>query len=468
MRSAPAGTEVFAHPPDWLLNALDGNQVADSLRAFQEVREAGDLSSCQVVDVRLAGAGWSIWYDVTLAGPVQDRRITLSGSLDPATVRSEGTFAAPPPGPPGQVVPSFGDSAWSATLPGLGLRVQMAADDLGLPALAALADPDRARALLEQAIDAQTYPGIRISACEPRIVRYARGNRVTLLVELRYEPGANPSWPRAVIAKAHRSDEGAHAFAAMRALWQTDLSGGGVVTIAEPLAFLPADRVLVQGMVPGELTLADLLVSAAPDGSGPAMDKLLTALRRTADGLVALHSCGVHHGKELTAQAQLSRIGKTLGRLERAVPSLAGVGDQIVEPLAQRSREVPGDAPRPAHGAFRPAQVLVRDSGVAFIDFDGSCMAEPANDIGRFRAKLREVGLAAPGGRHPPLSPARRAVVDGLAEVFLSRYEERATVSRERVALWEDLDLTTALSQTWTRGKLSRIPSLLSLLGHRA
>ena len=88
---------------------------------------------------------------------------------------------------------------------------------------------------------------------------------------------------------------------------------------------------------------------------------------------------------------------------------------------------------------------------------------------------LRAGGLVAPGGRHPPLSAARRAVVDELADVFLDRDEEhfeeqrgkRCTVSRERIALWEDLELTRALARTWPRGKLTRIPALLSLLGHQ-
>ena len=460
MISTFEGVDVFARPPEWLLNALDG-KVADSLRALPEVRAAGGLSSCRAVGLRLTGAGWSVWYDVTLAGAeARDRTVTLSGSLDPTRIPRSGTAEVSPVS--GVALP-FGHPAWSATLPDLGLEVRMA-DGASLPALALLAEPSRARALLEQALDAQACPGIRISACEPRIVRQAHGERVTLVVQLRYGPGADPGWPQAVVAKAHRGEEAAHAFAAMRALWETDLSSGRVVTIAEPLAFIPEHRVLVQRLVPGERTLSDLLVAAAPDGEGPAMDRLLEALRRTADGLVALHSCGVHYGEVRTPAALLRRLGTTLRRLAWTVRSMAGVAEQLIPPLEQRARDLPSDLPRPAHGGFRPAQVLVRDSGVAFLDFDGYCVAEPAFDIGRFRARLREVGLAAPGGRHPPLSPARRAVVDELAEVFLDRYEDQCSVSRERVALWEDVELATALAQTLPRGQLDRIPPLLSLL----
>lgn len=463
-RSAPAGIDVFARPPEWLLNALDGNQVAESLRALLEVSDVARLS-CRAADLRLSGTEWSVWYDVTVTGSESgDRVVSLTGTLGPGQLRAR-TSTVPPVSR--RAVP-FGHPAWSATLPDLGVEVRTAADDEGLPALALLTDPPRARVLLEQAIDAQACPGIRISSCEPRIVRYARGRRVTLVVQLSYGPGADAGWPRVVVAKVHRSGAGAHAFTAMRALWKTDLSSGRAVRIAEPLAFIPEHRVLVQRPVPGERTLTDLLVLAVRDGSGPAMDRLLQALRRTADGLVALHSCEVQYGEERTPSTALRRLGTTLGRLARTVPAVGGVADQLIAPLQQRAFDVPAEPSRPAHGAFRPAQVLVADSGVAFIDFDGYCLAEPAFDIGRFRARLREIGLAAPGGRHPPLSPARRALVDELAHVFLERYEEQCPVSPERVALWEDLELTTALVHTWPRGQVGRIPALLTLLGARA
>jgi len=464
---------VFERPPGWLTNASDRKQVAEALRALPEVRAAGGLSSCRVVDLRLSETGWQVWYDVAVASAdAGTRMITLTGSLDPARISSSGI---PERLPADQVAP-FGNKTWSATLPGLGLMLQTAAGDERLGALALLADPARARPLFEHALE-QTFPGISISAFEPQVVRYGRGRRATFVVPLRYGPDADPGWPRAVVTKAYPNDDGGvHAFAAMRALWQSDLSSGHVVRIAEPLAYLPEHRLLVQTRVPGEGTLSDLLRAAVPNGAGPAMDQVLIALRRTADGLVALHSCDVHQGDEHTAAALSRQIGRTLGALERAVPSVTGVADQLLDHFERLDSEAPSDPPRPAHGAFRPDQVLVDASGVAFIDFDGFCQAEPANDIGRFRAKLREVGLAAPGGRHPPLSSARQVVVDELADVFLDRYEERfeeqrdehCSVSRERIALWEDLELTRALARTWPRGKLRRIPALLSLLGHQS
>jgi hypothetical protein len=130
---------------------------------------------------------------------------------------------------------------------------------------------------------------------------------------------------------------------------------------------------------------------------------------------------------------------------------------------------VPPDAPVPSHGAFRPAQVLLdgRDHP-AFIDLDGFCAAEPGFDVGRFRARLREIVLGAPAGVDPPLSPARAALGDRLAAAFADRYASGAGgragvpggVQADRVALWEDLELVTALAQSWTRGQVTRTAPL--------
>jgi hypothetical protein len=109
--------------------------------------------------------------------------------------------------------------------------------------------------------------------------------------------------------------------------------------------------------------------------------------------------------------------------------------------------------------------LLDEDDRPGFVDLDGFCRAEPAFDLGRFRARLREIVLAAPGGPDAPLSAGRLALADRLADVVLDRYADAATVSVGRVALWERLELVTALVQTWTRAQLARTPPLALLLG---
>ena len=69
------------------------------------------------------------------------------------------------------------------------------------------------------------------------------------------------------MAKTYRGDKGRVAWDGMRAVWDTPLARGGPVGVAEPLAFLPDIKVLVQGGVPQDprdMAKAGLLEAQSP------------------------------------------------------------------------------------------------------------------------------------------------------------------------------------------------------------
>jgi aminoglycoside phosphotransferase (APT) family kinase protein len=122
-----------------------------------------------------------------------------------------------------------------------------------------------------------------------------------------------------------------------------------------------------------------------------------------------------------------------------------------------------------AHRSFRPAQVLLNRGEIAFIDFDGFCRAEPALDLALFRATFGDLAHRAlissrqdnAAGGAPAEFAAR---VDELCELFLAQYEAAAPVSRQRVALWQTLDLLTAVLHCWTKAKFDWLEHRLRLL----
>jgi aminoglycoside phosphotransferase (APT) family kinase protein len=144
------------------------------------------------------------------------------------------------------------------------------------------------------------------------------------------------------------------------------------------------------------------------------------------------------------------------------------------EPLLQRLAALAsGVGPDPVvtvHHDFRPAQVLLYRGRIGFIDFDGSCMAEPALDLGRFRAKLRDICISAPAESGlPPMGDALEArlrLLDGVCDDFLAVYRRHASVTPERVALWETTDLLTALLHAWTKVRTHRVAPRLAVLRH--
>jgi aminoglycoside phosphotransferase (APT) family kinase protein len=229
------------------------------------------------------------------------------------------------------------------------------------------------------------------------------------------------------------------------------------------------------------------------------MTALQEYLRKTAVGLAALHHSGVRWGTARGWADKLAKVREELEQLARVVPHLADAADILTVALLGRldalARTSPADPPVPAHGTFGPAQVLLSQGRIGFIDFDGFCQAEPALDLARFRSSLKDKGMRFLYGKgnsmegaalDPATCQARLAQLDELSEVFLAHYERHAAaplldpvdvttgssnarrahapVSRQRVALWEACDLFRRLLRSWARVQPVRLTHLLMLL----
>jgi Ser/Thr protein kinase RdoA (MazF antagonist) len=309
----------------------------------------------------------------------------------------------------------------------------------------------------------------------PDVVRYKPGSRCTIVYRMRYRDGA--PGPDPLVAKTHQGDKGATAWDAMRALWESPVATDGTVTLAEPIAYLPEERVLVQGPVPEERTLKDLardaLIQAVGGGPTDALDELREMLDRTAVALAALHGSGARYGREATWDEELAEVRGVVARLAVSVPPIGTAADPLLRRLEELHAAAPADPLVSAHHDFRPAQVLLHDGRIGFIDFDGACRAEPALDLGRFRAKLRDIGISAfptssADGAGDGALDRYLALLDELCDDFLAAYLRRAPVTAERVVLWETTDLLTALLHAWTKVRTARVTPRLTLLRHAA
>jgi Ser/Thr protein kinase RdoA (MazF antagonist) len=343
--------------------------------------------------------------------------------------------------------------------------------DAGLPALPSLVDADRAADLLQRSLRRAGHD-LAVAGCVPDVVRYKPGSRCTIVYRVQYRDGA--AGPDPLVVKTHQGDKGRTAWEAMRALWDRPVARDGDVILAEPLAYDPDQRVLVQGPVPEERTLKDLAREALTDAStgGPAstLEDLRAALVGTAGALAALHTSGAEYGRPATWEEELAEVREVVGRLAITVPQVGAAADPLLSRLVAVSSSVPPDPPVSAHHDFRPAQVLLHDGRIGFIDFDGACRAEPALDLGRFRAKLRDIGVSAFGSSGLPLEgpPFERhlRLVDELCEDFLAAYRRHAPVTAGRVVLWETTDLLTALLHAWTKVRTARVAPRLAVLRH--
>lgn len=460
---------AFGSLPDWLAAGMDGARVGDQIRQCAPELADGRLRlvSCTPERLRAKGGKWLARYRVTVAeNGGAPRDVVLVGHLRPP---SEETPAA---GPHSETGARFGEVGWGCWLPETRLRLRVEPSDEGLPALPTLVEPGPAAALLQPVLHDAGYRDAVIASCRPQVVRYKPGSRCTVVVRLDYAGGpGSPPPPNPVVLKTHQGDKGREAWAAMRALWERPHTWRDVVTLAEPLAYLQAERILVQGPVPEDRTLKELAREAIADGDPARLDDLRSELTRTARALAALHRSGASYGRVATFDDELAEVREVVVRLSGSVPRLAAAAEPLLRRLSQRSHEEEAERIVPAHHDFRPAQVLLHQGDIGFIDFDGASMAEPALDLGRFRAKLRDIGISTLAQRGQPLSgePLARnlRLLDGLCDAFLAAYQEHAPVSPLRVELWETCDLLTAMLHAWTKVRLARLEPRLAVLVHQ-
>ncbi|HEX9372284.1 MAG TPA: phosphotransferase [Roseiflexaceae bacterium] len=472
LRIAPSGdlTE-FADLPAWLIAIVQPERVRAALaRAIPELA-AGDLTlvACEIRRVRMKKDRWSGIYQLTVGHPNGEQQIVqIQGLLIPP--------GRPEPDDP-IAGPGFGAHGWRCYVPELRLLLEPLPAETALPALPTLTDPEQARALLETAIRAaaQRYRDLQIQSCAPRVVRDKPGSRCTILYDLSYpaDLDAARGWPELVVVKTYKGGKGKNAYAGMRALWESPLGASEVVAIAEPLAYLPELSALVQGPVREQQTLKDLIRSALRLGTPDALVELSDVMRKTAAGLAALHRSGAKGGDVSTWEDELAEVHEVVEQLGAVFPQLAATAAPLLARLAALAAEHPAEPPAPSHRSFRPAQVLLYNGTIGFIDFDSFGQAEPALDLALFLSATKNIGLSEPHEEESneddaALDPLARAALldqlDVICDEFLAEYARHAPVSRQRVALWEALDLLTLVLTCWTKIKPVRLSNTLAML----
>jgi hypothetical protein len=371
-----------------------------------------------------------------VAGPDAKQQIALRGTFTPPNLRQ--------PAESGSPAAPFGAADWRMSLPDLGLELELEPPESELAAMPRLTDPIESRALLEEGIRTSSpeHADLRIESCTPEVLSYKPGSRCTLRYHLTYPPElAERGWPTNVIAKTYRKDsKGRNAYEGMLALWRSSLASGDAVTLAEPLAYIPELKIMVQGTIAGAQSLEDLLKSALATNSQQAMEELYGYMRKTALALAAFHQSGVRHGQTVQLSERFAELRDLIARLIIPAPELAGAVEPLLARLEALAAAQPADAAVPTHGTFNPEQVLIDGQQIGIIDFDDFCMAEPALDVALFRAAIKDIGMNAldesmAGNREIRL--ARLARLDLIGEEFLSEYEKHAPIARQRVALWE-------------------------------
>jgi len=268
-------------------------------------------------------------------------------------------------------------------------------------------------------------------AAEP--VRYKPGDRCVIRYRLAFgdpkAPGGAGTATCTLVAKLYRELHEAQAATDLL----TRLRGAGAAPwTARPL-----------GVVPGlPLALTEDLGSSrdpVPAHSGlrsvhPGSGDAFEVVGRAARALAELHTSGLDTGdlSRRTGTDEAAKAAKRARLLEQYVPDLAPEIRQVTGPLCDTLADLPADTLRPCHGSYKPSQLLVRGGAVFLVDFDQFCLADPALDVGYFRAYLRPAGL----WYH---RTGRRAWFEAADDAFLSSYLHHLAERGESAATCADI-----------------------------
>ena len=467
------GLQVFRDLPDWMMAARDPERICAALSQAIPEFVSGNLilRECDSSNVRYKSENWKGFYELTVSKPGEETTsmINLDGVLSAPYVNANRPLL---------VEHALGSEEWHAYIPALNLELWPKKPEGVLSALEMLTDPEQSRQYLMDRIRAASpaYQDLQIEASHPKIVRYKPGSRCTIVYNLDYPRDADQRWPELVVAKTYRKEKGQNAYESMRAFWDTALSSSTLVKIAEPLAYDAELKVMIQGPIRQEKTLKELTVSAVKAGTVEAFDELTELMRKTAKGLAELHNSGTELGTSYGWENDETQTRESIEELSVSVPQLAAAGIPFLERLNSLEASSKPDALVPSHGTFRPAQVLMYQGEIGFIDFDSCCKAEPAKDLGLFLCAFLRAGMATVKfddievASEPIDDATRLARFERLIEVserFLEEYERyTGPVNRQRVALFEALELFILILHAWTKIKVRELNDIMFVLEH--
>lgn len=469
------GLQAFRELPEWMMAARNPERICDALSQTIPEFQSGQLilQECDSSNVRYKGENWQGFYELTVSKP---------GEAGTSTIHLQGILSAPNihAGRALLVENSLGSKDWHAFIPALNLELWNKEPESVLSSLELLTDPEQSRQYLMSSIRAGSpaYQDLQIQASHPRVARYKPGSRCTIVYQLEYPPGADVHhrWPELVVAKTYRKEKGQNAYESMRTLWNSPLSSSNAVKIAEPLAYDPEMKVMIQGPIRQDKTLKELTVMAVKAGTTEAYDELTEAMCKTARGLAELHKTDIELGKVYGWEDDEEQVRESINELSISVPPLGPAAYPFLERLNSLESSSDPDPLVASHGTFRPAQVLLHNGEIGFIDFDSCCKAEPAKDLGLFLCAFLRAGMATVDFDDIAVSSdltddagrlARFERLLAVSEKFLDEYERsNKPVNRQRVALFEALELFILILHAWTKIKVRELRDIMYVLEH--
>jgi aminoglycoside phosphotransferase len=228
---------------------------------------------------------------------------------------------------------------------------------------------------LSRALASAAGNGWEVTDCHGRVLQASR-HRPVVSYRVNYEHAeSTESVLKIVIGKAYYRGDGAGTFELMRRLWANGFSSENRLCIPEPIAWIPAKQLLLQGKASGR-PLYDHL---------PTPEDGITRARNAGRWLAKLHSTDVGPASvPLPRSFEADKLTVYADALAERHPDLGGRVQAVAATAAAVLADAGSGPVVPTHGDYQPKNIYVSRRQTTVIDFDRHAVAPAARDLAHF------------------------------------------------------------------------------------
>ena len=303
--------------------------------------------------------------------------------------------------------------------------VEVFPDDARIPGLRAALDAEEVIKLLKSG--KALSPDVGYEVMESQTLRYRPHERCVLRYRIRADDTRTETQ---YICKAFDDPNTAREVYATLTDIRSQLKDPSLAV--RPLA-IDEDKALVMMEFVYGTSLGTLMDNAQ------SRDEIVGLTELAARTLAALHEVDLQHERVKTFDTEAQKLRAHALAMQPYMSDLSREICTTLDLIEDKARGFVPVLPTFVHGGYKPTQVVVSDrrqSGTV-LDFDGSCLGDPALDVGRFMAKLRADALDS-ANEH----------IDGMDAVFLSIYNRESVREVEaRAHIYQSLALVRMASR---------------------
>jgi aminoglycoside phosphotransferase (APT) family kinase protein len=270
--------------------------------------------------------------------------------------------------------------------------------DPAIPTLATVLDP--AELTKQLSLLPLPWPWDASQEIRLRVLRWKKASRCTFEIVMKTPDG----WQE-LIGKVYAEDR-SDVYRVMEEIRRAGFGSEAEFAIPRPVAFLAPLRLLLYEKVPGTRAREFILSPNEADRS-LASERCARWLARFQAALAPRWGRVVHLSDHLSSLEGYWRCVAGLGG------QFTDMASRLFERLNATARSLSSIEMCAGHGTYTPGQVLLVGQRTVTFDWDTYNMADPSQDVARFRVELMRLGLKKFDSTH---------ALDRPADVFLKTY----------------------------------------------